>query len=146
MERRAVQLYNSYLRRVHAYAGTKETWTETLNSMGREVFGFKFKGVYPSNRIPSLTAQNPYCIVNIDKSFQKGSHWLAMAYHNGHIYVYDSFGRKTKALIGKKAWKKNMIDTDYDAEQKTNQDDCGQRCIAWLMVFDTLGPEYAVTI
>jgi len=48
-----------------------------------------------------------------------GEHWIA-CYNN---YTYDSFGR----------------DASQDAEQEESEDDCGQRCIAWLMLCKRYG-------
>lgn len=145
MEQRALHSYNTYLQSVYKHLGSENTLTSTLNTFCKKIFGKKYKGTFPSDKIPTLDYRHPYCIINVDKHTEKGSHWLALAFRKGHIYVYDSFGRSVKRLIGNN-WKKNMISTDPDAEQLSQQDDCGQRCIAWLMVFNQLGPSFAVLV
>jgi len=145
MEAIALRSYNRFLKHFRKLLGVKLTYTGALFKLGKQLFGTKFKAVIPSDRIPILDNHQSYCIVNVDKTGMSGTHWLAMAFRDGYIYVYDSYGRPTRKLIPN-SFQKNMIDTDYDAEQTRNQDDCGQRCLAWLSVFDTLGPNYALTI
>ena len=35
---------------------------------------------------------------------------------------------------------------EFDAEQKKEENNCGQRCLAWLYVCDKQGPDKAMTI
>ncbi len=94
-----------------------------------------------SDMIPKLTKLKPYIIVNVDKSYESGSHWLAIALHAHCSLVYDSFGRKTEDLI------EDVLlaaqDTDHDAEQDVYESNCGQRCLAFLILFDMYGFDIA---
>ena len=83
-------------------------------------------------------------IINLDEHDEPGSHWIAMVKHNNDLLVYDSFGRKTTDILPN--FNKEVIDTDYDAEQQINEDNCGARCVAFLNVYDKLGFEYALLI
>ena len=72
-----------------------------------------------------------------------GSHWVAVcrAKEDEQATVYDSFGRTH--VLGNE---KNLLDTDRDAEQKTIEDNCGQRCLAFIWVFLEYGSAMARTI
>jgi hypothetical protein len=54
-----------------------------------------FKGVFPSNNIPSFNVF-PYCLVaNTDKYGDPGSHWIAIYVNNNENAEYfDSFGEE----------------------------------------------------
>ena len=73
-----------------------------------------------------------YAIVNLDKHDMPGSHWVAMA----DSMVYDSFGRDVG--LGET--------TERDVEQGRREDNCGQRCVAFLCVYHAYGPEIAYFI
>lgn len=141
-ERLIEQKYREVLKKLENTIGSKVTFSNDLQSLGIRYFGLKFKGVYPSDKIPKLNNLQPYAIINLDNSSLPGSHWVAVAYDNksGNIFVYDSFGRKTKKILpdiyigGNK-----IIDSDHDPEQRLNEDNCGQRSLAWLIVFDEQG-------
>ena len=113
-----------------------------LERMGHALLGTKFKGMYASDRIPALTAKQPYAIINNKPA--PGEHWLGVARvpRTGRVMVYDSFGRShAKLLPG--ALPPGTQDTDPDIEQSVAQTNCGQRSLAWLVVFDRLGPATA---
>lgn len=104
--------------------GSTTTREDELRRAGRALFGQKFNGVFAADeRFPESTG---YSIVNTKARRTGGEHWLAFA--NG--LMYDSFGR----------------DKSGDAEQHVAQKDCGQRCLAWLCVYDELGPESAAAV
>lgn len=129
--------------------GTGITYLEDLNKLGNEYFGSKFTGVFPADQIPKLSARKPYAIINLDKSGQPGSHWIALAYSKrrisgARIMVYDSFGRPTKTILP--SLKGKFIDTEYDAEQGLKEENCGARSLAWLLLFDLFGPKVAIKI
>jgi hypothetical protein len=114
--------------------GNGSTYNTDLNRVCKHLWGSKFKGVLSSdNDIP----KTGYCIVNTDPSYLPGKHWIAIC--NG--LVYDSFGRKTKKLVPN--MKGSYTDTEYDAEQKESESNCGSRCCAWIHVYDTLGRDAA---
>ena len=141
-----MKYYNSYLKEIKKIMGkTGTTFTNELNAVGKILFKDKYKGTYASNKIPRLTSLHPYCILNLDSSDKAGSHWIALVKMKGNKYMfYDSFGRKhTKIMPSLKSLKSHIINSDLDSEQKIHEDDCGQRCMAWMMVFDRLGKDLA---
>jgi hypothetical protein len=146
----AMKLYNHYLKKVvYPKTGRKTTFLSQINGAGKALLGVKFKGVYPSDKLPKLNDLSPYCILNLDKSTEPGSHWIALAkIENGQSIVYDSFGRNYKKIIPNLNYSGNgkIINTDDDSEQKMTETNCGARCIAFLMVLDNYGTEMAMKI
>lgn len=118
--------------------------------MGHKLFKGKYVGTYPADMIPNLNQRHRYCILNLDRSDQPGSHWVACGYDtlNDKILVYDSFGRPTSkiipSLVDKFGPQLEMVDDD--AEQQIHEEDCGARCLAFLYVLDRMGPQFAIHI
>ena len=151
MEKKAVEAYNKYLNKeVYPLIGDKTTYLTQVHGAGKKLLGVKFKGVFPSDKIPKLNDLSPYCVLNLDKSSEPGSHWIALAKTKGNneMMVYDSFGRHYKKIIPllDQSGNGRILNSDLDSEQPLKATDCGARCIAWLMVYDKLGPTYAKTI
>jgi len=150
-EKEAEILYNYYLNRlVYPLIGTKTTYQGELNKAGRQLLGIKFKGVFASNKIPRLNDLAPYCILNLDKSSETGSHWISLAKfpHSNKTAIYDSFGRDYKRIIPNLSLSGNgrIINTDKDAEQEILESDCGARCLSWLLLVDNYGYKTALLI
>ena len=112
---------------------------------GRKLFGNKFAGVFPADRIPRLTRAR-YTILNLDDHDMPGSHWIALARDKDSVWVYDSFGRPTQKILPDIGQTFKFFDVDYDAEQAARETNCGARSLAWLMVFDKFGAETAKLI
>lgn len=146
----AEKLYNFYLhKKIYPLIGDKTTYLTELEGAGKKLFGAKFKGVFPSDKIPKLNDLSKYCILNLDTSKEKGSHWIALARNSDEeSIVYDSFGRDYKRIIPNLNYSGNgrIKNTEKDAEQKILQTDCGARCLAFLMVFDKHGQDMALKI
>jgi hypothetical protein len=125
------------------------TYSTDLTALGKKLFGKKYKGTFASDQIPILGPMES-CILNVDKSHEPGSHWIALVRGKGQQgYVYDSFGRRGASLIpslSKMPSGARIIDSDLDAEQTISQLDCGARCLAFLYVFYTRGARVALTI
>lgn len=141
--------YTKILRSVKKIVGNKTTWLQQLNSAGKLLLGTKFKGVFPSDHIPRLSKKKPYCILNLDRSTEPGSHWIALGkLPSGDSIVYDSFGRKYTEIIPKLTHSGNgkILNTDPDAEQDILETDCGARSLAWLVFLDKYGAESALKI
>ena len=95
-------------------------------------------------------------ILNLDKSTEAGSHWIAVAkideqsgpYDEDTVICYDSFGRDNREIIPDLGRSGNgtVVDTDRDAEQEITETDCGARSIAWLVVLDKYGVDVAKLI
>ena len=149
-EQKAEEYYNKVLKYIeNNKTGKKTTYSDQLEKICRELFTVKFKGVFPSDKIPKLSSLAPYCILNLDKSTESGSHWVALSKCTGGAMLYDSFGRDDTVIIKNLRFSGNgkIVDVDRkDVEQKMKEKNCGARCIAWLLVFNDLGEEYAKLI
>ena len=142
------EMYDTILLEIERIMG-KNTATNDieLNSLCNRIFGKKFVGVFPSDKIPKLK-KNQMCIANLDTSDKSGSHWVSF-YCNEHsrCYFYDSFGRPVKSF--KNLQKRNKLvkeSQDYDAEQEIEESNCGQRCISWLCCCEVMPIEDVLTI
>jgi hypothetical protein len=144
-------LYNDILHRlVETKVGINSTYSSTLENIGDKLLFYKFRGVYASDKIPQLNDIKPYCILNLDKSNEPGSHWIALAKKKdkNECLVYDSFGRNYKKIISPLGFSGNgrIYNTDKDAEQKISEQNCGARCLAFLVFFDKYGWNKAIKI
>lgn len=152
MKKTPEQLYNHYLKKyVYPLIGNKTTYETELLGAGKKLFGVKFKGVYPSDRIPKLNDLSPYCILNLDKSTESGSHWVVLAkmpYPSNDSIFYDSFGRDYKKIIPDINYSGNgkIKNTEKDKEQKYKETDCGARCLGFLLVLENNGVKSALKI
>lgn len=127
-------LYNNILSSIHSLIGDKSTNTQELNMYGKHFLGSSYIGTFPRDKIPTLQ-DNQACIINLDTSDKNGTHWIAL-YKKKYIYLYDSFGRRN--ILPELHYKEAL---DYDAEQYKKQLDCGQRCLAFLIICKYYGPE-----
>jgi hypothetical protein len=148
-EKKAHKQYSIILKQVKGLMGhSNTTFDKELNGAGRKLLGVKFKGVFPSDKIPKLNDLAPYAILNLDKSTEPGSHWIALIKHGDDAIVYDSFGRDSKQIIPGLHFSGNgiILNTDDDAEQGVLQEDCGQRSLALLVFYDKFGAKDTLLI
>ena len=147
-EKDCMKKYNTILKQIEKYTGNSTTYSDNLNAVGKRLLGVKFKGVYPSDKIPKLNDKSPYCIVNVDNSHKSGSHWMALVKSSNHCILYDSFGRRNTMIIPSLRFSGNgkIIDTDRDVEQKIKEENCGARAIGFLVFYDTFGEKNAMKI
>jgi hypothetical protein len=120
-------LYEKILLLLEGAMGSGTTMSGPLDQVGRALFLTKWKGVFASNE---QYPDRGYCIVNLDPSYESGSHWVAVA--NG--LVYDSFGRC--GLLDDSRLK---CGGDKLPDQDQLENNCGQRCLAWLCVHQVAG-------
>jgi len=116
-----------------------------LTKIGKKVIGRCYLGTFSSDVRPVdiyTKTLNPRCddyyfIINVDGSSQPGSHWIAVAkLANMNKYlIYDSFARKSKKLIPAfiRNFRYEYIDLNGKADQKVQEENCGQRSIAMLL-------------
>ena len=150
-EKDAEKIYKDILiNKIYPLIGNSITYMTQLQQVGRKLFKTKFKGVFASDKIPRLTDIAPYCILNLDKSNEKGSHWIALIKlkDTNDSIIYDSFGRDYKAIFPnvKLSGDGRIRNTDRDAEQKINEDDCGARSLAFICMFDKYGKDLSLLI
>ena len=126
----------------------KKTTTDNFELMqaGKQLLGDKFAGVYSSDQRPALSKKKPYAILNTKPTQSGGEHWVGLARTiNNQIMHYDSFGRSHRQLFPNR-WEDQAIDTELDVEQDERTTECGQRSLAWLLLFDQLGSSAAKMI
>ena len=127
----------------------KKTTTDNFELMqvGKQLLGDKFAGAYSSDQRPALSKKKPYAILNTKPTSSGGGHWVGLARMppNGKIMHYDSFGRSHRQLFPDR-WEDEAIDTELDVEQDERTTECGQRSLAWLLLFDQLGSSAAKMI
>jgi|SRR5210317_744836 len=140
----AQKLYDKKLKEIEDMMGKDNTtYLKELDGIGHKLLGVKYKGTFPSDKIPKLNDLSPYCILNLDRSTEPGSHWIALVKDDkeDRCLVYDSFGRKNTTIIPHLRFSGNgrVIDTDRDPEQHPTQTNCGQRCLAFLSIYNKWG-------
>ena len=126
----------------------KKTTTDNAELMqaGKQLLGDKFAGVYSSDQRPALSKKKPYAILNRKPASSGGEDWIAACMPStGKIMHYDSFGRSHRKLFPDR-WEDEAIDTELDVEQDEQTTGCGQRSLAWLLLFDQLGSSAAKMI
>lgn len=139
----AEEAYLRFLNAIDQDAGKSTIMSDALSAYGERAFGkTKFRGVYPRDQIPSLK-RGQGCIVNNKNHDEEGEHWVALARgrDSGLLLQYDSFGRNDFLKLGEQS-----KDAEHDAEQADEEENCGNRCLAFLAVFYTLGENFAVWI
>ncbi len=139
-KKKAEKEYEKYLRQIESKYGNKETNSIQLHKIGKRMFGKKFRGVFASNEI-EIMKSGEYAIVNLDDSSKPGSHWVGLVKCRGRSYIYDSFGRKTYKILPELIQSGNgvILETENDPEQEMIQEDCGQRSLSFLKVYDKYG-------
>ena len=137
----------------------KKTTTDNFELLraGKQLLGDNFAGVYSSDQRPALSKNKPYAILNTKSTSSGGEHWVglarmpfakardASASSTGKIMHYDSFGRSHRQLFPDR-WEDEAIDTELDVEQDERTTECGQRSLAWLLLFDQFGSSAAKMI
>ena len=145
MKEKTIEIfYKESLREIERGLGNGITNSREVTEMGECLFDAKYKGTYAVDRLPKLK-HGECCIINLDRSHQPGSHWVAVFKSNNKYVIYDSFGRKSSKIL-KSLKRLDIIDTDYDPEQMMQEDNCGQRSLAWLWCVYKLGIENALKI
>ena len=143
---RAEKLYKKILQIMRAKVGDSTTYLSTLQNAGNKLFGNKFLGVFASDQLPLEIKKKQLCIANLDKSWQSGSHWIALGRDKSSniLYVYDSFGRNIYQIMPSLKRYTNIQSTERDREQNPKtQFDCGARCLTFLYILDKHGGKYA---
>lgn len=140
MKKKAESDYSKILNRIERKYGNKETNTDQLTKIGKKMFKMKFKGVFAADQIP-LMKNKEYAIINLDDSDQGGSHWIAVIKEKNKVLIYDSFGRRTFKILPELIQSGNgvVLETENDAEQGDLEENCGQRCLVALKVYDKYG-------
>jgi hypothetical protein len=144
-EKTAHALYSTILKRVERILGDGVTYGSDLDKLGKEILGRQFTGVFPSDRCPAMGTRNKYAIINLDDSSGGGTHWVACAFSNGKVMLYDSFGRAATDILPSLSLKNlvPVVNTDDDAEQLALENNCGARSLSWLIFHAIYGHKQA---
>jgi hypothetical protein len=151
-EVKSFNYYNEILKIIESHMGNEITDENQLRSLGNDILGTtSFKGVFPVDKMSKLKNKQ-CCIINLDTSDMPGSHWVSIYKNKSKYCIYDSFGRRSSkilpSLIEKRntSFVKSFQDSDYDAEQRIDENNCGQRCLAWLYCIKDIGIDNALKI
>ena len=71
-------------------------------------------------------------IINLQNSFEPGSHWIALKRCNNEIYVFDSFGIGYLPVIIFKIFKNFKIITNIYIIQDITSNLCGMFCVLFI--------------
>lgn len=139
MKKNGEMLYDVCLRKImKTYQIPGVTNNKEVDSVGYSLFGTKFNGTVPFDRYDRK--KEGYWVVNTHVSGMPGEHWFGIVVEKGqNPLVYDSFGRK---LINAKGFE----DTEQDAEQDVEEENCGARTLAFLLAYDIGGRNLAKQI
>jgi hypothetical protein len=148
-EAEVIKVFNSYKQQLIKQLGTQVTDNIQLDRVAYKLLGARFKGTYSVDTVP--IKKSGMFIVNTDLSTGPGIHWVAVLSTSKAVYVFDSFGRKTKNLLkplvkNAKICQKKVIDSDYDVDQKISSFTCGPLSLAWLLCVKELGIKNALKI
>ena len=91
-----------------------------------------FEGCYSKDQI-HLIENNKSLIFNLEKSYQKGSHWSALSIKNDDVFVFDSFGVGHIPNNLYKIYKNYNIITNIYRIQDINSNLCGMFCVLFCL-------------
>ena len=138
-------MYDGYVAWVCAKMGDNLTYEDELADVAVQLF-HNFGGVLPRDEMEVLLQsrarllQDKYYIFNLSTRKEGGSHWCACVTSAAGVSIYDSFGRTIDVKMGSK-----NADTG-DREQRVAEVNCGQRCLAWLLLCRSHGVETAMLV
>ena len=119
----------------------RTTNSHELERVGQGLFKRGWQGVVPRDMIPAAK-QNSYLICNLDRSGkQKLFHWVCRYVDSdGEIAWHDPLGtagiaqaQPLRQQLRGKQWTDDHNTRDA-SHQGDSQDNCGQRCLAALMI------------
>lgn len=92
----------------------------------------KFVGVFPRDKIPSITSYPSSIIVNTDDSSKPGTHWVAMRFTERECEYFDSFGMPPLHSEMIRAVAKRRLVWNGRCIQHPRSRSCGEFCIAFV--------------
>jgi len=135
--------YKIILKQIQKILGNSTTDNIQLNEICNDLFKSKWLGCCS---IDTIQDKKGYQIINLDLSNGPGTHWIGSVNDGEQTIIYDSFGDLNQLPRNKYIRILNPKFTEDDKEQGLNESNCGQRCVAWLMVYDLLGKDVALTV
>lgn len=107
-------VYNAILKRVHFDMGHADSTSNTELEAMLDHYGLRPYEVGPSGLMHARTAESPKYAIYNTAAAPPGEHWICF-YGD---YMYDPLGE----------------DSSGSQEQPDEADDCGQRCVAYLLL------------
>lgn len=139
-------MFKRALKFVESVMGNGETDSDELEKVGKFLFEDKWVGVFASDEVDPTLQGEGYYLCNLDNHNEDGSHWTALAVRGCVIYYFDSFARTQRTTLRLEDPHHVIVqEINPNIVQGARESNCGQRCLAWLMVFDT-SPEDALSI
>ena len=95
----------------------------------------RFRGVFPSNKIPETVFRRPYCVIFNTAPAPVSGHWVALYVDlDGKGYYLDSYGY-TPRKIFTRFFKKNCSEIMYNQRRLQGflTTTCGYYCIVFLI-------------
>ena len=150
--KRCEMLFKQLVDVITSVYGNAVTSNEDLIAIGRSVFKLLGNNVVRNADYDFKRMNGKYGIINIDNG--AGIHWCSTFQRGRVITVFDSFDRRIERLMADfctRAKREGYIvkqtkDKNHRREQRDEQSDCGQRCIAWLILCKAMGVEFASLI
>ena len=103
-----------------------------IYEIGKKLFGNKFKGVYPLEKIPKYL-KNGFYVINTQTSNLPGEHWLAIDVRSYEIKVFDSFGFfYPQELLNRVFQTGKQVTFNRIRYQNPFTTSCGQLCLLWF--------------
>ncbi len=144
-----LRYYERQLTRAKRLLGNGRTSASQLDDAAPKLGLSDYRGTWPADKCPELP-EGSSVVLNLDSTGQPGTHWIALYAAPRLILCYDSFGRRVKGLARPFARLplrgRDLVDAEEDAEQHIVEENCGQRCLAWLMTAQNKGPAAALGI
>ena len=115
-----------------------------LERVGKILFGYKFLGVFSAEEFPKRIYDGEMFIINNKSSKQRGEHWISFIKssknkdHKSRLYGYDTYNRDIKKLNPYFKHKK-FVNANSDRDESFSEKDCGQRSLAYLVLFSKYG-------
>ena len=98
-----------------------------------------FRGVFMRDELPKVDRQIECAIVNLNRSYEMGSHWVCYVRNQNDRIYFDSFGQITplelqEYLKTPKEFNTNkaVIQRNSDVVQRPNSHVCGHLCLVVL--------------
>lgn len=137
--------FNKYKKALIAELGPKALDDLTVNKVGKQLFGARWGGVWPIDRV--RLKPNRFLVVNTDPHHKPGEHWIAVYCSKTRAYIYDSYGRpidKLVPLLIDAVKKANMKIGHTNMEPHGEQvgfksEVCGHCSLSFLLVVQAFG-------
>ena len=92
----------------------------------------KFRGCFMRDSLPTIPWKNESGIVNLNETWQEGSHWVAYKKCDDVINYFDPMGNLPPPLELCKYFGRATIRYNHDRHQKFGSVNCGHLCLAFL--------------